>query len=98
VIEEPLAQFTAGAPLRRHGFLGSLAPGEVAARAQARLGQPYRLADANCEHLVRDVHGVPPQSPQFRTYLAVGSVAAVAGVTGLATLVFGGMFRGRRRA
>lgn len=57
-------------------IIGPLHPLEVERRALERVGKQYRLLSYNCEHFVRDVHGLAPASPQLTAaLLSLGLVA-----------------------
>lgn len=70
VVEEPLALFHEQSDLRVEGYWGVLPPHEVLARARAKLGSPYSILTSNCEHFVRFVHGIEPESPQIQLAVA----------------------------
>lgn len=59
-----------GARLRGLGYPGRLPRRVVLDRARSRIGEPYDLVLANCEHFVSWCHGLPPTSPQLRATLA----------------------------
>lgn len=79
VAEESINDFAAEARTwKEDGYLGSRPPEQVLDAARALLGRPYSLFSDNCEHFVRRVHGVPPDSPQVRSALATAGAIAVA--------------------
>ena len=79
VAEEAPEDFLGGLPIEFQGYLGTLAPQEVIARARSRLGAKWDLLTANCEHLVTWAHGLEPRSPQLQ--LTIGAVGLV-GIVG----------------
>lgn len=82
VVEESFADFTAGASkytLHEH-VRGRLDDHEVARRAYARRGEAW-TAWSNCEHFVREVHGLRSESPQLQDMIRR------VGLTGIAALV-----------
>jgi Lecithin retinol acyltransferase len=58
-----------GARLRVIGYPGRLPWRVVLERARSRIGVPYDLVLANCEHYVAWCHGLEPTSPQLRAAL-----------------------------
>lgn len=81
VIEEPLSSFQEESDLRIEGYWGKLPPHEVLRRAETKFGSPYMLFTSNCEHFVRFVHGLQPESPQLK--LVFASLMLVGLVIGL---------------
>jgi hypothetical protein len=69
VVEETLVRFLDGRSGRVIGYLGTLPPRVVVARARAHIGREWSILD-NCEHFVRRVHGLVPASPQLESALA----------------------------
>jgi hypothetical protein len=107
VVEETLEQFSGGRGWTYHPELRGRLPGWlVADRARRRLGERWR-AGSNCEHFVREVHGLPSDSPQLQRMLALGgatamsvaamSVMAVPLAPALTLSVLGGALLSRRR-
>jgi len=78
VCEETVEEFSGGWPIRVVGYLGNLGAAEVLNRARSLLGRPYDLLGFNCEHFVRQTHGLKPKSSQIRTALVLGVAVAVA--------------------
>ncbi len=74
VAEEPISAFAQGRAVVRHGYPGALPRSTVLARARALVGRPWHLLFDNCEHFVREVHGVPRASPQIRAAAAVALI------------------------
>lgn len=64
VAEEPLGLFANGGQVWLLGYIGRLSPHEVIERARSQIGKQWNLF-WNCEHLVRWVHGLKPESPQL---------------------------------
>ena len=61
-----------------------LSEAEITRRALHAIGTPYELFKANCEHLVRHIHGFMPVSPQVLAWLTLaGSTAVVLGAAAL---------------
>jgi hypothetical protein len=94
VVETDASEFLLRAvgPVYFVGYPGELPPGEVLRRARARLGEPYRMLRANCEHFVTGVHGLEPTSSQLRstagvTATALVALAVVGGIIALASTV-----------
>lgn len=78
-LEEPLSSFAKGRTVTVDGYLGSLPPAAVMARARLKRGTAYEWSTFNCEHFVRYAHGVKVESPQLQG-------AVILGLLGLATL------------
>src|SRR6185436_17217370 len=57
--EEPLSAFAQNRVVTYDGYPGALPRREVIQRARSLLGQPWHLLFNNCEHLVREAHGLP---------------------------------------
>lgn len=75
-------------PIRFLGYPSYLPPEEVLRRARAKLGEPYKMLSANCEHFTTGVHGLDPVSPQLQGAMTLGAVtAAVVGAVVLVTVV-----------
>ena len=71
VVEETLAEFAGGQPVRNDGF-GSHLPHEVVvALFRQMLGQPWTLF-RNCEHYASSAEGKQPSSPQLAGWLVAG--------------------------
>ena|SRR6266849_490467 len=83
VVEQPLDEFSGGAPVTPAGYPGTLHPLVVIDRARRQIGTPWRL-NFNCEHFVNWAHGVEVQSPQLKAAVAFGLVAIV--IVGALTL------------
>lgn len=77
VVEEPLDSFRVQGDLRVDGYLGSLPPEMVLARARAKLGTSYSLFNWNCEQFVRYAHGLNQESPQLATVASLLILALV---------------------
>jgi hypothetical protein len=75
VAEEPLSLFRQGRSFTVRPYPSATPRSIVVQRARTMLGRRWSLLFANCEHFVRDAHGLPRISPQVRTW---GTAAAVA--------------------
>lgn len=79
VVEESLHHFSDG---RRVEVCSDIASSDLrlaCIRAKQLVGQMYLLFTQNCEHFVRVVHGLVPESPQIqRAVLASSGLALVA--------------------
>jgi len=82
-VEQPFSALAGGRTVRVDGYPGKLPPAVVLRRARAMQGRSYSWANFNCEHFVRQAHGLPSESPQLRRWAVLGSVV------GLLTLVAG---------
>jgi hypothetical protein len=82
VTEETLFEFANGGRVMDLGYPGQLAPHVVIERARRKLGEPWNLFTANCEHLVSWAHGLEVTSPQLRN--AIFWLVLVAGISCLA--------------
>ena len=82
VVEQSLAAFSRGKPIKRYGVPHPLRAYHAVCRAKQRVGQEYRLLDDNCEHFIRSVYGAKPESPQIKGAIAGVSIALI----GLAVL------------
>lgn len=71
VVIETWDEFAGGKPVTNRGPLGTFPPEVVLQRAYQLLGQPYDLANLNCDHVVRYAHGVKVESPQLREAVGV---------------------------
>lgn len=56
VVEQSLAEFRDGRPLRQHGSSGGLHPFQIEARARRALGSGYKLTGSNCIDFTRHTH------------------------------------------
>ena len=74
VAEEPLAAFAQGRGVASRGFPGRLPRATVLARARALVGRRWHLFFDNCEHFVRQAHGLRRESPQLQ---AAGALMVV---------------------
>lgn len=66
VTEESILEFSQGSEVIDRGYPSSLPPELVLWRARSRLGAPWKLLSANCEHFVAWCHGLEVTSPQLR--------------------------------
>jgi hypothetical protein len=72
--ETRLSAVAAERLVQSDGYLGKLPPELVLARAR-ELGAKweYSLFFRNCEHFVREAHGLPAESPQVQRAFAIGA-------------------------
>lgn len=71
VLEETLAEFSAGRPIRHDGYRSHLPRHVVVARLRSMIGQPWHLL-RNCEHVAALAEGNPPSSPQLAGWGVAG--------------------------
>ena len=57
-------EFSGGRPIRNEGTVGLRTRGQVLQHIEQRLGEPYCLLTANCEHVNNEAHGMGRKSPQ----------------------------------
>jgi hypothetical protein len=76
VVEEPIADFAAGATVRVMGYPGRLEGSEVLRRARARIGEPWSWA-GNCQRYTRGCQGVPSRSPDMERTAIAGVIGAM---------------------
>lgn len=69
LVEEAFSQFACGRGVVAEGYPGQLPPLVVLARARALKDRAYAWLTFNCEHFIRNAHGVPEESPQLRQWL-----------------------------
>jgi hypothetical protein len=82
LVEEPYSMFKGSRTVTCDGYPGKLAPQAVLWRARASAGRRYSWFAFNCEHFIREAHGLQPESPQLRNWLlAIGLVGAFARLT-----------------
>lgn len=81
VIEEPIHLFSEGRPIETCGEISSHNLLLACLRARQLLGVAYSLFTRNCEHFVRVVHGLIPESPQVQKAVLAASSVALAAVT-----------------
>ena len=79
-VEQPFGAFADGRKVTVDGYPGDLPSTVVLTRARAMQGVKYSWANFNCEHFVRQAHGVPVKSPQLHQWAFLG------GLIGLLTL------------
>lgn len=73
VVEQPLSEFAGGQEVRAYGYPGQLSVFEVVSRARSQVGREYSVLTWNCEHFVRWVHGLKPESPQLLRAALIGA-------------------------
>lgn len=76
VAERPIGEFLNGNDLRVEGYWGILDPVFVLQNARRRIGELWTL-QRNCEHFVRECHGVKSESPQLSRAVSGVLVGAV---------------------
>lgn len=79
-VEQPFSAFAGGRTVTVDGYPGKLPSTIVLWRARAMQGRPYSWSNFNCEHFVRQAHGLPIESPQLHQWAFLG------GIFGLLTL------------
>lgn len=72
VAEETAADFANGGTIKVHNYPSQLNPFQVIQRARSKLGTKYDLFKWNCEHFVRWVHSLKPESPQLQAAMVLG--------------------------
>lgn len=75
VAEETIENFSGGRKIVNSGYPSNFSSSHLVARAQQQIGMPYKLFSENCEHFVRWVHHLKPESPQLQTFAMIVSVA-----------------------
>ncbi len=78
VTEEPFSAFSGGRTVYNDGYPGTLDPYWVISRARAADAKRYSWTNFNCEHFVRDAHGLKIESPQLRAFVAMGFALVLA--------------------
>ncbi len=73
LLEEPFSVFALNRRVYNDGYLSQLDPYWVMVRARAITHRRYSWTAYNCEHFVRDAHGLKPESPQLQSWLVLGS-------------------------
>jgi hypothetical protein len=84
VVEESLPEFSEGETVTVEGYPSSRPSHEVVRIARSEIGREWKLSD-NCEHFVRYVHGLRPESPQRQFLTGVGLFALFVGGMWLVT-------------
>jgi hypothetical protein len=77
LIEEAFSQFASGRGVAAKGYPGQLPPLAVLARARALKGRAYAWLTFNCEHFIRNAHGLPEESPQLRQWLFAATLVGL---------------------
>lgn len=75
VTEETLEKFSGGGRIVAHGYPSNFSSSNLIVRARQQIGMPYKLFSKNCEHFVRWVHHLKPESPQLQTLAVLVSLA-----------------------
>lgn len=68
VVEEPIESFSSGNSVRRHDIMSPLSREQICQNAKSMIGTQYKLLSQNCEHFVRTVLGLKPESLQLQKY------------------------------
>jgi hypothetical protein len=76
-VEQPFSALAGTRTVNVDGYLGKLPPAVVLQRARAMRGRSYSWANFNCEHFVRQAHGLLVESPQLRRWALLGSVVGL---------------------
>jgi len=77
VVEQSWSGFAAGQRYRLEPRLGSLPGAEVVRRARRAIGRTYNPLAFNCEHFIRQAHGVRAESPQLQRVVMAAFVAVL---------------------
>lgn len=77
VVIETLEKFCSGYKPKTHNMWGKYTRQQIVERAKSLLGTPYSAAKYNCEHFVRDVHGLSVESPQFNNIFGLALVSGI---------------------
>lgn len=73
VVEEPFYLFSEGNPVEIYREISGHNLQLACLRARQLLGLAYSLFTYNCEHFVRVVHGLAPESPQIQKVVLASS-------------------------
>lgn len=84
VAEESWRDFCGGRLPWVVGYIGERCPCCVLAEARSRIGEPWTIV-RNCQHFVRECHGLPSQSPGLHG-ASVSGIVAVAGLAAVLAL------------
>lgn len=80
VREESVHDFCGGRQMIHVGPLSGLSPALVLSRARERLGKSYNAYHYNCQHFVRDCHGLRIKSPQKKLALGAAALAVLVAI------------------
>ncbi len=75
VIEEYLDDFSGSRKISECGFPSKYSPKYIITRAKKQIGKQYNLFSNNCEHFVRCIHHLKPESPQIQIFTIIASIA-----------------------
>lgn len=75
VFEESISLFSRGRKINLKGYIGDLDPYSVLSRARSKIGTKYNVLKWNCEHFIRWVHGLKPESPQLKLTIVIAMLA-----------------------
>jgi hypothetical protein len=73
-LEQPYSEFAKGRVVTVDGYPGVMPAVTVLQRARANRGRPYSWVGFNCEHFVRQAHGLPVESPQLKEWTILASI------------------------
>ncbi|GEM_PF-3212366 len=80
VVLESLSDFAENQEVKIRWYTHEAEVQQVLRRALQLLGKPYSAFSSNCEHFIREISGLPIESPQLRGWGVLGGLAlAVAG-------------------
>ena len=81
VVHTPLEKFSGGHKVLKSPDITSDDLTVAYKNAEARIGESYDLLNCNCEHFVREVHGLPSKTPQLQDAICAfsGGVAMTTG-------------------
>lgn len=74
VIEESLDDFSGSRKISECGFPSKYTSHYIVTRAKSLIGKQYNLFSNNCEHFVRCVHHLKPESPQIQIFAIMASI------------------------
>ncbi len=75
VIEETLESFSQGHKVLICNHKSKYQAGYLINRARQQLGKKYSLFNDNCEHFVRWVHHLKPESPQLQFFALLAAMS-----------------------
>lgn len=77
VVIETLETFCSDYKPTIHNMWGKYTSSQVEERAKSLLGTPYSVTRYNCEHFVRNVHGLSTESPQFNNMIGLALISSM---------------------
>lgn len=78
VVEASAEQFAKGRGIEAGSYPSSTSPNSVLSNSRALVGRQYRLFSSNCEHFVREAHGLKPASPQVSKLVLTLAILGIA--------------------